>query len=112
MLDGVMLLWFLVTALSLLYVVIDMRVGTTRHAALTISLGDVCMSIERLRDGPVVQQVYAIPRGVVILRGRCPGRTPRLRVVVGWLMAGDLRKRDVPLMEQPPSIKRKTLTHR
>jgi|NGEPerStandDraft_6_1074524.scaffolds.fasta_scaffold09352_2 hypothetical protein len=33
MLDGVMLLWFLVTALSLLYVVIDMRVGTTRHAA-------------------------------------------------------------------------------
>jgi len=30
---GIMLLWFLLTALSLLYVVIDMRVGTTRHAA-------------------------------------------------------------------------------
>ena len=33
MLDGVMLPWFLLTALSLLYVVIDMRVGTTRDAA-------------------------------------------------------------------------------
>jgi hypothetical protein len=83
------------------FCLVDLQVAPVpADAARTVALRDIGLGVERAFDRPVVRQVELAPVGVVVAGGRGAAGVAGLGVVVGRLMADDLRKRDVAEVER------------